>query len=95
MKGLLVKDIKYIKHQVNFFLLLFLIAIGVSFSSKEGSFIIGYLTFITSLFVLTTISYDEFNNGYAFLFTLPFSRKEYVIEKYIFGLMIGGMGWLM
>ena len=95
MKGLLIKDFKYIKYQYHFFLLLFLIAIGISMFSKESSFIIGYLSFITSLFVLTTISYDEFNNGYAFLFTLPFSRKEYIIEKYVFGLGVGSIGWLI
>ena len=40
------------------------------------------------LFVLSTISYDEIHNGNAFLFTLPISRKEYVIEKYCFSILL-------
>lgn len=43
-----------------------------------------------SLFSLSSISYDEFDNGNAFLFTLPFSRKEYAVEKYLFAFMAGG-----
>ncbi|MFV0393227.1 MAG: ABC-2 transporter permease [Coprobacillaceae bacterium] len=37
------------------------------------------------MIVVTTISYDEFDNGYPFLFSLPITRKQYVMEKYIFG----------
>lgn len=44
---------------------------------------------ICSMFSLSTISYDEFDNGNAFLFSLPITRKGYVIEKYIFGIMLG------
>ena len=40
------------------------------------------------LLVLSTISYDEFDNGSAFLFTLPISRRGYVIEKYCFGMLL-------
>lgn len=52
------------------------------------SFVVGYLSFIMPLFVLSTISYDEFDNGSAFLFTLPISRTGYVVEKYCFGLLL-------
>ena len=38
---------------------------------------------------ISTISYDTFDNGNAFLFTLPFSRKEYTREKYLFSLFLG------
>lgn len=42
-----------------------------------------------------TISYDEFDNGNAFLFSLPITRKDYVLEKYIFGLISGIMFLLL
>ena len=45
--------------------------------------------------VLNTISYDEYDNGNAFLFSLPISRKGYVLEKYAFGFIIGGAAWLL
>ena len=89
MKGLLMKDFRLLKTQKNFFILIVAIAIVMAISTKDCSFIIGYLTFIGSLFTLSTISYDEFDNGNVFLFSLPVSRKSYVTEKYGFGLIMG------
>lgn len=94
MKGLLIKDFKLLKNQKNFFIILIAIATGMSAYMEDVSFIIGYLTFICSLFTLSSISYDEFDNGYAFLFSLPITRKGYVLEKYSFGLIIGIISWL-
>ena len=51
---------------------------------------IGYLPFVISLFTLPTISYDEFDNGNAFLFTLPINRKIYIYEKYCLVFLLGG-----
>ena len=42
-------------------------------------------TIVTAIFAITTISYDEFDNGLAFLMTLPVTRKQYVAEKYLLG----------
>ena len=89
MKGLLIKDFKLLKNQKNFFIILIAIVIGMSAYMEDVSFIIGYLTFICSMFTLSSISYDEFDNGYAFLFSLPITRKGYVLEKYSFGLIVG------
>ena len=82
MKGLLVKDFKLMKGQKNFFLIIAAIAASTAFFSDDTSFFMGFLPFILSMFALSTISYDEFDNGNAFLFTLPISRTGYTIEKY-------------
>lgn len=47
-----------------------------------------------SLLTLSTITYDELDNGNAFLFTLPISRKCYVMEKYVFSLLVGSSSWM-
>ena len=94
MKGLLIKDFKLLKNQKNFFIILIAIVIGMSAYMEDVSFIIGYLTFICSMFTLSSISYDEFDNGNAFLFSLPITRRGYVMEKYGFGLLMGGSCWL-
>lgn len=88
MKGLLIKDLQLIKIQKNFFILMFIAAIGIAIFSDNASFIIGYLSFISILFTISTISYDEYDNGNSFLFTLPITRKTYVLEKYSFGVII-------
>ena len=94
MKGMLVKDFKLMKGQRNFFAVIAAIAIGMSIFMDEPSFTIGYMTFVGSLFTLSTISYDEFDHGNVFLFSLPVSRKGYTVEKYGFGLIAGGVSWL-
>lgn len=95
MKGLLIKDFKLMKGQKNFFLMIVLIGVWMIMFMEDFSFIIGYMAFIGGMFSLSTISYDEADNGNAFLFTLPVTRKGYVVEKYEFGLLTGGGFWLL
>lgn len=90
MKGLLIKDLKLMKVQKNFFFMIFAVGIGMAVFTDNISFIIGYISVVSAMFTLSSISYDEFDNGSAFLFSLPISRKDYVMEKYMFGLIISG-----
>ena len=89
MKGLLIKDLRLMKMQKNFFILMIVIGIGLVLAGNEISFTLGFLSFVISLFSISTISYDEFDNGYPFLFTLPISRSLYVKEKYVLSLILG------
>lgn len=96
MKGLLIKDFKLMLNQKNFFILIVLILGATAcFLDFDYYFLIGYFMFICSLFTISTISYDEFDNGNAFLFTLPFSRSRYVEEKYCFGILAGTCSWFL
>ena len=96
MKGLLIKDFKLMLNQKNFFILIVLILGATAcFLDFDYYFFIGYFMFICSLFTISTISYDEFDNGNAFLFTLPFSRSRYVEEKYCFGILAGTCSWFL
>ena len=88
MKGLLIKDVKIILLQKKFFFLLLLVTVGLLISSEDIAFPLGFFPGILSLFALTTISYDELDNGEAFLFTLPITRRMYVMEKYGLGLLL-------
>ena len=93
MKGLLIKDFKLMMIQKNFFILILAIAMGMMIFSEDIIFPLGFLSFVVSLFTISTISYDDFDNCNAFLFTLPISRKIYVKEKYSLGLILGCSAW--
>ncbi len=95
MKGLLIKDLRLMKNMGNSLVIILLVAVGMSFYKSDLSFIITYVAIIGTTFTSSTISYDEFDNGNAFLFSLPVSRKDYVMEKYLFGLLMCGGGWLV
>ena len=51
-------------------------------------FMAGYMVFVGTMATTSTIGCDEADHGTVFLFTLPVSRKEYVLEKY--GLAVAG-----
>lgn len=95
MKGLLVKDFKLLMLQKNNFLFIILTSIGILIFTDALLFMIGFIPFILSIFSLTSISYDEYNNGNAFLFSLPVSRKNYAVEKYLFAIIIMIGGWII
>ena len=95
MKGLLIKDLRLMKNMGNSLALILLMAVGMSFYIKDISFIVVYMAIIGTTLTSSTISYDEFDNGNAFLFSLPVSRKDYVLEKYLFSLLMCGVGWLL
>lgn len=89
MKGLLIKDIKTM-FGVQKTTILFLIAFEIWFCFMGMvQMAMGYTIFLAIFLSISTINYDDFNNGTAFLFTLPFERKEYVTEKYLFGILLG------
>lgn len=93
MKGLLIKDFRLMKVQKSFFLLIAVIGVWGTLLSENVTSAIGFLTFVMSLFSVSSISYDEFDNGNAFLFSLPITRTIYVVEKYCFGLILGLGAW--
>lgn len=95
MKGLLIKDLRLMKNMGNSLALILVMAVGMSFYIKDISFIVVYMAIIGTTLTSSTISYDEFDNGNAFLFSLPVSRKDYVLEKYLFSLLMCGVGWLL
>lgn len=94
MRGLIEKDLRLTLTRKQTILIFAVMAVFMSMSI-EGTFIIGYLTMLAAIIAVGTISYDEFDNGFAFLMTLPFDRKTYVREKYLFSLMMAAAAWLI
>lgn len=87
MKGLLIKDLKLIMTQK---LLIFIVG-GVScylLVTGKAEFGMSYMAFILAILVINTINYDDHDNGMSFLLTFPISRKIYVIEKYLLGMIL-------
>lgn len=93
MRGLLVKDIRLLANQKQFFIMIVLISVMLAGTGQDLLFIISYITMLSAFFTVSTINYDEFNNGFAFLFTMPVSRRGYAMEKYLFALAMGGVAW--
>lgn len=94
MTGLLIKDLQLLGQQKKVILLMLFLAIFLTFET-DSSYVITYLTFVVTFLAIASPSFDEADNGYAFLFTLPIKRKTYVLEKYMFGILIVGVACLI
>lgn len=86
MKGLLTKDFRIIKGQRNTMIIVLITAVIMSISF-DASVLVIYTTILGAILSIGTLSYDEFDNGFPFLFTLPITRKTYVREKYLFSIV--------
>lgn len=94
MKGLLLKDLAFIKLQAKALILIFALVIYMLLEGSHFVFVIAYVNVAFTMYVITTINYDYFENGCAFLLTLPISKKLYVSEKYVLAFLAACCGFL-
>ncbi len=95
MKGMMIKDFDLLKSQKSFFLMAGFFVVVFLGITEQYQFAISYLIIMCGLIALATISYDEYDNGFLFLFTLPISRKAYVKGKYAFYILTSVLGWAL
>ena len=92
MKGLLVKDFRLLFQRKRSMIIILLCG-AVMVSSTSTAFAAGWFMMIGAMFSVSTISYDEYDNCFPFLMTLPVSRRTYALEKYLFGILCGLAFW--
>lgn len=102
VKGLMVKDFQLVKSQMKFvFFAMILGGIWLA-GTMNMAFLVMYSALLCAFLLMSTCSYDAFENGYAYLFVLPVSRKDYILEKFVFGfllvtvpfLVVGAVSWV-
>ena len=67
MRGLLEKDIRLLMHSKQTFVCFIALAVVLGVAQKS-TLMLGYLTFFISAILVSTLSYDEMDHGFAFLF---------------------------
>lgn len=98
MKGLILKDLYNISHNIKAFLFT-IIFIAICMIPSAGTTGFGVtVTLICSMMTMTTFSMDERSNWMKYALIMPISRKEYVKSKFIvnliftvFGMILGGI----
>lgn len=93
MKGLLIKDLKYLKMSKNFIFVFLVLSIAYMVIFKSPFFFVAFFTAGGMMISITTFSYDDYDNGSIFLLTLPFTKKQYVREKYLFSICMTTVVW--
>lgn len=94
MAGLFVKDMRLILRNKPYVVLFILLTVMLGFS-QENTLVLGYFPYTMMILIINTIGYDELDNGYQFLMTLPINAKTYVREKYILSLAGAVFSWLI
>ena len=94
-RGLLEKDFRlFFRQGGNLFLVLVFVALFFILTGKTAAaFIAMYIPSVLAIYSGNTISYDENEHGYTYLFSLPVNKKIYVREKYIFSFIMTACGW--
>lgn len=83
MIALLEKDLRLILIRKS--TLVIYVIIGAVFTWEfSSSFSGAYLTMLGTMLGLSTLSFDDSDNCMQFLLTLPCTRKQFVVEKYLF-----------
>lgn len=82
MKGLYVKDLHLLAKQKLFFLATIFLTVMNAYNLQTLVLVPLFMIFFVLSIIFTTITLDEMNHGFTFLFTMPVSRKKYVLEKY-------------
>lgn len=95
MKGLLAKDLALMMQRGRIFIFLLVWGIVMAMIMDNNTYTIGWVVMIATISSISTISYDEYDNCMPFLMSLPVTRREYAIEKYIFSAAAGVISWVL
>lgn len=93
MKGLLIKDLLYIRQMWRVLVILFLVYVAlfaVAGVKNIGSGADSIIVMLTLILTINTFAYDEKSNWDAYALSLPVGRKKAVVEKYVLVLLFSG-----
>ncbi len=94
MKGLLIKDFYMIAKHYRMHLLIIIVFLIASLFSGE-KFFIYYPCVLAGMFPSTLLSYDEHNKWMQYCGTLPYTRAQIVIAKYLIGAVLTGITFIL
>jgi ABC-type transport system involved in multi-copper enzyme maturation permease subunit len=88
MKALIIKDMLNLKGQYKMIFGILVFYAVLSLSSSDANFLFGMISIILTLLTITSISYDERSKWDKYALTMPISRQDIVISKYLLGLIL-------
>jgi len=91
MKGLILKDLLNLKSTFKM-LGVMMLFFAVVFLPQGNGFIFGMIILMFAMMVVTTISYDDLAKWDAYALTMPVTRKEMVLSKYLVMVILNTLG---
>lgn len=88
MKGLILKDFINLKSQLKIYLMILIMWLGIGLFNDSASFFSGVMQMFVVMIPITAMAYDDKTKWDCFALTMPLSRKELVLARYVFMLMV-------
>lgn len=87
MTGLILKDFLNLKRhsKIYFILIIFYFILGIA--NEDFAMFGSMITVLAAILPITSIAYDEKNNWDRYALTMPISRKDLVLSRYILGVI--------
>jgi len=95
MKGLLLKDIINLKSQGKVMAALLMFYIFLALSSNNNAMFGGIVSVIAAILPITALSFDEKARWDKYALSMPVSRTDMVISKYLLGFLLLGCAFLI
>lgn len=92
MRGLIIKDFLSLKRQAKTFGAMMVLYAVLGFMMDDSNMLIGMITVIISILPVTAMAYDEQAKWERYALTLPLSRTQLVVSKYILALVLIAVG---
>lgn len=91
IKGLLIKDLLQLKsYKKNFILSIIIYSLLILFNAKDTDMIFigsSMIMFLFSTYAMATFNYDEKSKSDRYILTLPITKKEVILSKYILAII--------
>lgn len=95
MKGLILKDLLVLRQQSKIYLFMIVMFAAFAFINKDPSFAGGMVAIVAVMLPITALSYDERSGWDRLALSLPVSRKDMVLSKYLLGLGCSMLAFLI
>ena len=90
MKGLLMKDLLNLRQTIRVWALLLALFIVIGFAQRSPIYITSMLTVMVLLLPVNALAYDETCKWDAYALTMPVTRRDLVLSKYLLALVGAG-----
>lgn len=94
MKGLLLKDILVLQKQFKTMPLIFVFYAFLGFAADNYRFLASFTPFIFITMLLGSVSYDEISKWNGLALSMPVTRTQLVLSKYLLVLFLSAVGML-
>ena len=85
MKGLILKELLNLRKNLKTIIIMCLFY-TLLFSTLNPTFLSGIITILFAMQILTTFSYDDYSKWNMYALSLPITKKQLVLSKYILGI---------